>query len=367
MLMAHAAACRADTFREWKTECVGRYQVSVPGQVEFALAIPQAFTDEVPSPYRFNDGSTASHSASPILVGQPATHADFDALQKKVEQANKGERENLLQKAKEWTIDSLKEDSRREAESIIPYPVNMPNTFAWQYQGGITIYMHRDGRILMNDVSARKPIPIEQGNTLTAQEMVDISLATQRLSRFIATFRSRPLYSLPQPPGLCIPYGFIADDGKGAHDIGVTMRLKDHPDVEIFFEDRTAQDYGIKQPASSQERSELSMLWEGEAQDAKRVDLQFPGYHTVWLDGREGTGSFVEITRRDGSKDYGYAAVVNGDFISKRGAPQLMLYVIRTASRAKGAPVGKSGLKDIAYKIVASVKRREAMGETNSR
>ena len=103
----------------------------------------------------------------------------------------------------------------------------------------------------------------------------------------------------------------------------------------------------------------MSMLWDQQTRSSKKIDLAFPGYRSIKLAERSGTASFVEITRKDGSLDYGYAAVVNGDHTAKTDAPQLMLYVIRNASRAKGKPISKSELKDMAYKIAASIKRRE--------
>ena len=51
-------------------------------------------------------------------------------------------------------------------------------------------------------------------------------------------FRPRNLYQVPSEQGFCLPYGFISDDsGKEPHEMGVTYRLIDHPDVTIFFKD----------------------------------------------------------------------------------------------------------------------------------
>ena len=71
------------------------------------------------------------------------------------------------------------------------------------------------------------------------------------------------------------------------------------------------------------------------------------------MGGQAGKGMFVTIHRYDDSIDYGYIAIVN----DIPNTPSQMLYVIRTAARAKGEPVGKDELKDMAEKIIASVKR----------
>jgi hypothetical protein len=44
-------------------------------------------------------------------------------------------------------------------------------------------------------------------------------------------FEYRPLYQVPDKPGLCIPHGFIADDGQGHFDAEVSYRYADSPGV----------------------------------------------------------------------------------------------------------------------------------------
>lgn len=44
-------------------------------------------------------------------------------------------------------------------------------------------------------------------------------------------FEYRPLYQVPDKPGLCIPHGFIADDGQGHFDAEVSYRYTDSPGV----------------------------------------------------------------------------------------------------------------------------------------
>ena len=80
----------------------------------------------------------------------------------------------------------------------------------------------------------------------------------------------------------------------------------------------------------------------------KLTEADFWGYRSIKMGGQAGKGMFVTIHRYDDSKDYGYIAVTE--------SPSQMLYVIRTAARAKGEPVSKDELKDIAEKIMASVK-----------
>lgn len=56
----------------------------------------------------------------------------------------------------------------------------------------------------------------------------------QRLAAFkdlLSRFEYRPLYQVPAKPGLCIPHGFINDDGQGHFAAEVSYRFTDSPGV----------------------------------------------------------------------------------------------------------------------------------------
>lgn len=56
----------------------------------------------------------------------------------------------------------------------------------------------------------------------------------ERLATFknlLSRFEYRPLYQVPKQPGLCIPHGFIRDDGKGHFSAEVSYRFTDSPGV----------------------------------------------------------------------------------------------------------------------------------------
>lgn len=44
-------------------------------------------------------------------------------------------------------------------------------------------------------------------------------------------FQFRKMYEVPKVPGICVPYGFIPDDGKLGFRVGVSMRYADRPGV----------------------------------------------------------------------------------------------------------------------------------------
>ncbi len=73
------------------------------------------------------------------------------------------------------------------------------------------------------------------------------------------------------------------------------MRLKAQPEVEIF-EDQSAAPYGIKQTAQTDEKTEMSMLWDQQVRSSKKIDLAFPGYRSIKLDDATAAGDRVKLT-----------------------------------------------------------------------
>ncbi|MGK8706264.1 hypothetical protein ACRS5L_07645 [Metapseudomonas otitidis] len=55
-------------------------------------------------------------------------------------------------------------------------------------------------------------------------------------------FRTRALYEVPQEPGICFPYGFIADDGKTAYELRNALRFIRTPNVIISLLTASAGD-----------------------------------------------------------------------------------------------------------------------------
>lgn len=55
--------------------------------------------------------------------------------------------------------------------------------------------------------------------------------AVERIKDLVARFRTRELHEVPKGPGVCFPYGFIADDGKTAYEIKNSLRFTRTPNV----------------------------------------------------------------------------------------------------------------------------------------
>ncbi|SES16773.1 MULTISPECIES: hypothetical protein [unclassified Pseudomonas] len=55
--------------------------------------------------------------------------------------------------------------------------------------------------------------------------------SSQRIKDLIARFEPRDLYQIPKGPGICMPYGFIHDDGKPGFEVKNSLRFTRTPNV----------------------------------------------------------------------------------------------------------------------------------------
>ena len=67
----------------------------------------------------------------------------------------------------------------------------------------------------------------------------------------IKRFQVRKMHDIPKAPGICIPYGFIPDDGRGHFRVEVSMRYADRPGVIYTIGTAVAGERGIEGPESS--------------------------------------------------------------------------------------------------------------------
>lgn len=335
---------------EWKTECIGHYLVSTPGDVEIALMPVKALTAprSADIPAYFSDGIRADYATLPFPITQRASPEDFDSVRIKAAK-------NIEKSIKELADSPIPEE-RAEAKLVRPIHLDMPSIFGWDYGKSASIYLYRDGRIFQY-----------------ADELASVQ-------QFLKTLHSRDLYEVPTGKGQCIPYGFVAEE-RERRTIAVTLRLIEHPDVTIHLAEtapwRKSQDCigNCRQVMTS--KDQITIFWEYEyARLTHRTTLLgFPRFRDAKLAGQKGLETFVEILRPDDPKDYryddgddsnnqvdyGYLAYAVGDREAEADpdARDLMLYVIRNARQSQGKPpVSRDELKAMAEAIAASVRRR---------
>lgn len=213
--------------------------------------------------------------------------------------------------------------------------------------------------------------PLPENKIKTADEtVIKMEPITQSLMKH---FRPRELFEVPSEQGFCLPYGFIAgDSGQTPHEMGVTYRLIDHPDVTIFF-----LDFGVNKERRTDKYSmkdAMTRMWQNSyLMGAYEKELLSPQWQHIEMDGREGMATFVKATYNNYPTydynghvkeynnyiNYGYLAYVRGDKETRNKKPDLLLYISQDSSQAKNKqPMSKDELFDIAEHITRSVTRR---------
>ena len=184
--------------------------------------------------------------------------------------------------------------------------------------------------------------------------------------------RPRPTFDVPKASGVCLPYIFVKDDGKNPRHIGMTYRLKAHPDITIWLEDASPIIVGPHMnPEKFTAKGKAAFFWEQHQQILSGIKSLWPfgmAFRDTTMAGQKGVKTFVELTREDPAqtKDYGYLVSVRGDPEARDDKPDLMLYVIQDSINAtqRGIkPLGKDEFLKMAETIAASVKRREVSEE----
>ena len=350
---------------DWKTECVGYFQVSVPGEIDVGIA--RGGPDPSKLRHALDAGRYEFYEDSNYLGGWIHTSSQLpESSFLKI----KEQKENLMEdlKLRMKTDPSINILEYSNSDSI--------NYFykSGKYNIG-AVFIYESGRIYAYQK------PIEESEPDEAKARSDYMYV-------LRNFRARALYELPTEQGVCVPYGFVKDDRPQKRSMGTIMRLKDHPDVKILFRDQSALfNENFKKEENASVEQELRAFWERASWGGVKYQaLGFRKFPSVQIGGYKGQSTFVEITRPTRSSkyecswddqyfskaekkaagclpqtlDYGYIAYVKGDPDAKEDTPNLLLYVMQNSEDAPdGKPtIGKDELKKMADTIAASIKRR---------
>jgi len=225
----------------WRSECAGRHLVDLPpGEIEWATLHDDASGR---ASYAGVDGGLWVEGESLVYgrvlieVYPPMPKSFLERRKKVVEIDRRVEVQHvtkeietvqyLLEMAqKRGDADhasSLNEDLRKlEAELAVPGPrvldLGLPDSRGWVKDGIFRADLYRAGRLYHLALS---PTP-GQGEAATEAEFRDLVLRR---------FRVRQIFEVPREPGVCFPYGFIADDGRQPYDFQTTWRQKGVPGV----------------------------------------------------------------------------------------------------------------------------------------
>jgi hypothetical protein len=240
----------------WKTECFGRSLLDVPGEIEWGTADPRrpqaagaGLTDKV---YTKNDVwhvdgevlvSATARGDKATMMGLARKHHESEV--RRAEQHWREEVSQLTSQIERWSAEvvdpSVDETRRKELQSALPelkedlakakrhlegiesysplVDIGVPDSLAFRDGPGLVIYLWRDQRIYRFLESAT------DSNKLTYEQV------EAKLRDIVKRFRVRQTFEIPSEPGVCIPHGFIADDGTAPFRMKNTFRVKDAPNV----------------------------------------------------------------------------------------------------------------------------------------
>jgi len=374
--------------QEWKNECVGYYQLELPDNLEVALYPVEDVVNPGKQPESDGGIKTRLYASPKITFGKTVSIQDKDSVQAQFTEFYYGQYKLGISSQARTPIDWLA--YKRKVAADMDFRVEVARQYEERnfksfdepvtpkiefnrkhdylikdYPDAFTLYVNRTYSLYINEDEHlyhfwRK----YQKDTGDKSQTVEKQLrdSEPEILSLLNRFRPRKLYEVPAEQGFCMPYGFIAgDSGHEPRNMGVTYRLKDHPDVTIFFQDLGMEPgAGFQRPENESAKDFVTYLWNRKYQwSSISKELISPKWRSIKMDGRNGLGTFVKSTFKDGSVDYGYVAYVQGNHKARNLEPDLLLYVMQDSPQVKNqTPMGKDELEKLAEHIVSSVKRR---------
>ena len=244
-LLVPAGLALADTPRQ---ECLGRLIFTAPEDMQWAvyradhtLLITEGgghgFTRKI-----FSSGDAASYDYDglTIFVSDIVDRDTFDgaalspndtitryqgelikklelnrAALKELQELNRKENTQITREAVDRFIKAVKETER-----------TIPITHVHDYDLGIP-----DAYFLGDHISPGRALLWRNNRVYSFSFSQAGPDSVERIKALLARFRPRNLYEVPQGPGFCFPYGFIADDGRTAYSIKNSLRFTRTPNV----------------------------------------------------------------------------------------------------------------------------------------
>lgn len=338
-------------------ECIGRVQAMLPGHVEVAAIAADRFVrhvaaneDPVPAFPVFPDGERAFGSRLFYRGQLRAIHMLGATDKEKLRLA--------VDKSMQTHIDWL-----RHREGLAPnasvdserLPVTRVNGSAWRVGSRYRALFEFDNAALEWGVDA----------------IGKINDSREDYRDIVDGVRARPLHSVPEEAGICLPYSFIRDNASAYRSVSMIYRLQDHPDVTIWIEDKSADRFEKgRNPNSLTAEGRSDFFWTNRYQQKATVrSLWHEIYRRVNLEIGKGVESFTELVRKDGTVDYGYLLAIRGD-PDRQDRPDLMMYVIRDAANAKAKgiePVSQQAVLEMGQRIARSLRMQGSDAKGASR
>jgi hypothetical protein len=255
-----------------KQECLGRLVFDAPREMQWGINAPGSWSGDR---FRFTEDMHGGQDYVgvgnvKVVVSAPAKRADIEGMAESADarkeiairdyqtsiESNKRRIDDLDSVVKDPSKNVNGEDISRFPQSIErikkqvtdtetnitnlkkdwhPMDLGLPDSLG--YAAGPTLYafLLRDGRAyqFMSTGGEGEPKFEERERAFLAM---------------IKRFEVRKMHDIPKTPGICIPYGFIPDDGRGHFRTEVSMRYTDRPGVIYTIGTAVAGERGIEGP-----------------------------------------------------------------------------------------------------------------------
>lgn len=318
-----------------KSECLGRLTFEVSQKVEWPLFYSDAFFSRSFSPnvaaridtMRFGTtriaviGSVGGVKKEQILEVTPAAldahletrigekRAYIERLRKEVK--NLREAQETIKDQEEWIREWEKsiEESRKEFE---PFDPGLPNSHGYwtsTTEGNVDTnlysilraYLTRGEHIFVFESTAKMDTPAAKENH------------KRDFSAMLAKFRPRAANEIPTEPGVCIPFGFIPDDGRTRIEFKQSLRYPDAPGVLYTIATGTVDPRRPK-PVLLTAAADASMNppTAMEQDKVKAVVTQRIGPHMVKMGGLTAPQGGTVMQARAGGETYDIYSVFTG-------------------------------------------------------
>jgi hypothetical protein len=319
LLSATSGSARAVVDAAQKSDCSGRIKFLLPGEFEVA-SVPYetlrrriaTFTDS--AGFAFIDKEAAG-DAKVEFVGSTLISEELDEIQlSKVVTAFEGEKDR---RKKNRAI-----ESRRPFE-IASVPNIANNFYAWSVGSEVRLFFRLQNRMYLTAVDG-------------SDELAENARSAIWLSKNI---RSRAAGSIPSKGSICLPYSSANARG-GSHfwQVATLYKLKAHPDVTIMVSDAALR--ADERLVKSREKSEKFLIndfWGQNTlgEDVGKIERGFPTRNgqAISLANQKGLASYVKIFRKNGTEDFGYYGLAQGN-PSDTASADIAVSVITNAREA---------------------------------
>ncbi len=350
LVLGVSALCSAQASEnQWRSECVGRLLVDLPGNASVAGISPAVFREELlrPSqstPFEFPDGQRAS-GVRLLYRGELLISNKLDDAQKdSIGTAFAISREVVERRLAQQRTDGAG-ISKVEVLAGLPH-----GSRAWYTDSSVRLLVNIGEHLLFTRLAAAPGEP-------SSSEMA---------RRFANNISYRPIFHIPAKAGLCLPHAFIGDVDPGIRNVAAMYKLVDHPDVTIYLKDSNAASYEGKVRALNAEPKRVNEnFWaQYQLRDSVKhiVSIEKSDVHFSSFSGpANGFASIAQIVRKTGERDFGYIGVHRGD-PARKDSVDVELVILTNADVAKSrgiVPVSKVYFLELVRRLSATLRFKE--------